>query len=159
MSSLDVASRITRFLVDLGIPCSEGEAPASTFLSGVWIEAGAVRWDPRMLTWPGDLLHEGGHLATLAPSVRAAQSGTLVVTPGDEMAAIAWSWAAAQALGLDPRVLFHSGGYKGGADSLLASFATRQPVGVALLAWYGMTTVAQFPVMGSWLREREAPTE
>ncbi|MDP2275655.1 MAG: hypothetical protein Q8K32_33210 [Archangium sp.] len=159
MSSLDVAQRITRFLVEFGIPCSAGVARGSTFLPGVWIEAGGVRWDPQVLAWPGDLLHEAGHLATLPPSMRKAQSGTLVVTPADEMAAIAWSWAARARLGLEPGLLFHSGGYKGGSESLLASFATRQPVGVPLLAWYGMTTVEQFPVMTTWLRPREAPTE
>jgi hypothetical protein len=158
VSSLDVALRITHFLVELGIPCSEGEAPASTFLPGVWLERGGVRWDAQALKWPGDLLHEAGHLATLPPSARAAQSGTLNVTPADEMAAIAWSWAAGRRLELDPRALFHAD-YKGGSDSLLASFATRQPVGVPLLVWYGMTTLEQFPAMTLWLRPREAPTE
>ncbi len=152
VSNLELALRITAFLERIGIHCSEGLAPEKTFLAGVWLEDGAVKWDSRTLEWPGDLLHEAGHLATLPPSVRNAQTGTLNVTPGDEMAAIAWSWAARAKLDLDPRVLFHGGGYKGGADSLLASFATRQPVGVPLLVWYGMTTLDVFPAMTHWLR-------
>jgi hypothetical protein len=152
VSNLELALHITRFLESIGIHCSEGQTPPKPFLAGVWLEDGAVKWDPRALEWPGDLLHEAGHLATLPPSVRNAQTGTLGVTPADEMAAIAWSWAARAKLDLDPRVLFHSGGYKGGADSLLASFATHQPVGVPLLVWYGMTTLDLFPGMTQWLR-------
>ena len=36
---------------------------------------------------------------------------------GEEMGAIAWSYAAALHIGLDPRVVFHEDGYKGAANS------------------------------------------
>lgn len=152
VSNLDVALRITAFLERIGLSCGQGVAPPKPFLPGVWLEHGGVRWDPATLEWPGDLLHEAGHLATLPPSLRGAQTGTLTVTPADEMAAIAWSWAARAELGLDPALLFHSGGYKGGSSGLIASFATRQPVGVPMLVWYGMTTLDLFPAMTRWLR-------
>jgi hypothetical protein len=44
-------------------------------------------------------------------------AGKLESTPGEEMAAIAWSYAACVHLGLEPTVVFHSDGYKGGSES------------------------------------------
>ncbi len=159
---MSVVEDIAAFLNEVGVPCRSAPLPEATFLPGLLLEAGALVFDPERLAFPGDLLHEAGHIATAAPSARTQLSGNIVGTPGDEMAAIAWSYAACMHLGLDVRVLFHPAGYKGGSESLIASFATRQPVGVPLLAWYGMTTVATgtdgaFPAMRCWLRMTEPP--
>ena len=67
----------------------------------------------------------------------------------EEMMAIAWSYAAAVHLDLDPAVVFHEGGYRGGSASLIEAFARPSPLGVPMLEWLGMTR--DFPVMTRWL--------
>ena len=167
---MEAADSIAAFLNSIGIPCRIGEIPQSTLLPGIYLEAGEIVWDPARLSHPGDLLHEAGHIATAPPSSRARMTGTLESTPADEMAAIAWSYGASVHLGLDPRVLFHADGYKGGSDSLITAFATEQPPGSPLLAWYGMTALSHedpavrarpniYPSMRTWLRMVEKPEE
>ncbi len=166
MRSTEPTDLIAGFLRSIGIPCEPGPIPATTLLPGIHIEAGGILFDRERLLFPGDLLHEAGHIATAPPSARARMQGNLDSTPGDEMAAIAWSFAAGRHLDLDPRIIFHADGYRDGSDSLLRSFATDQPVGAPLLAWYGMTSLASsphadgaavFPTMRCWLREVEDP--
>ena len=103
-----------------------------------------------------DLLHEAGHIAVTAPSLRATLGGKLEVTPGDEMAALAWSYAAALEAGIEPAVVFHEGGYKSQGEQLAAQYATGFGPGVPMLQWYRMT--AAYPRMDHWLRQVEDPT-
>jgi hypothetical protein len=79
-----------------------------------------------------------------------------------EWAAIPWSYAAALALGIDPALVFHAGGYRGHARGLLGNFAAGVPIGVHLLEDAGMTAtgpraealgVPPYPHMISWLRD------
>ena len=56
------------------------------------------------------------------------------------MAAIAWSWAALVHLRLDPAVVFHQEGYRGGSQSLIENFSMGRFVGVPMLRWMGMIT-------------------
>jgi hypothetical protein len=81
--------------------------------------------------------------------------------PGEEMAAIAWSWAAAVEIGLAPEVLFHEGGYRGGAQAMIDNFSAGRDVGVPWLAASDMTTERHrarkaggtpYPHMQRWLR-------
>lgn len=156
-----VTSQIARFLTGIGIPVRGGEVPASSFLPGLRIDRGALVVDEARLLYPGDLLHEAGHLAVLPPAARAE----VVDSPGDdgglEMAAIAWSYAAALAAGLEPAVVFHPDGYKGGAQALLDNFSQGRYIGVPLLAWMGLTVEPRraatggeepYPQMVGWLR-------
>ncbi len=79
--------------------------------------------------------------------------------PGEEMAAIAWSWAAAKAIGLAPEILFHDD-YRAGGPNLIENFSSGRDVGVPMLVWFGMTGGwkpreqgrAAFPLMDRWLR-------
>ena len=48
------------------------------------------------------------------------------------MMAIAWSYAAAVHLGLDPAVVFHEAGYRGGSGSLIENFAQERYIGVPI---------------------------
>jgi hypothetical protein len=82
-------------------------------------------------------------------------------TDGEEIAAIAWSYAAACALGLAPDVVFHPHGYKGGAAALVENFTSGRYIGVPLLQCWGMTVepgkteaqgLAPYPHMLRWLR-------
>lgn len=164
---MDVTGRMTEFLSTIGLPWRTGEVPAETFLPGITIEHGALVFDPDRLTYPGDLLHEAGHLAVMAPARRAQAHRSAGKRAAEEMMAIAWSYAAAIHLGLDPAVVFHAGGYRGGSPSLLENFAAGRYIGVPVLAWLGMTTetrrarelgVAPYPVMLKWINDRPEET-
>lgn len=81
---------------------------------------------------------------------------------------MAWSYAAAVRLGLDPAVVFHEGGYRGGAANLIASFTSSGAIGLPMLQWVGMALderqarargLPAYPAMLCWLRpEAQAPT-
>lgn len=155
--------RILPFLAEIGLVVRERPLTAPTFLPGILIERGELVIDRARLAHPGDLLHEAGHIAVVVPSRRAALDADLHSTPAEEMAALAWSYAAAVHLGLDPAGVFHAAGYRGGAESLLTAFATGQGPGVPMLQWFGLTRAhadgsgaAVFPRMSGWLRAEPA---
>jgi hypothetical protein len=118
-----------------------------------------VVYDPA-LPYPGDLLHEAGHIAVTDPALRP----TLTEVPSDpaeEMAAIAWSYAAALAAGVDPTLVFHGEGYQGGGGYLVDAMAGDLGPGVPMLHYYGMTAIPKhaaelgipaYPEMTRWLR-------
>jgi len=129
-----------------------GDIREDTFLPGIHPVSGVLRVDLDKLRWPGDLLHEGGHLALLTPDQRRQTHGDVGDDGGDEMGAIAWSYAAAVHLQLDPAIVFHPGGYRGGSAAILANFASGQPLGVPILLWRGLCQSADYPRMIRWLR-------
>lgn len=78
-----------------------------------------------------------------------------------EVEATAWAYAATVAIGLDPRVLFHAGGYFGKSEQLAFTYAAGCYPGVAGLAACGMTLVGveasargvkPYPHMVRWVR-------
>ena len=131
-----LVGRIVAFLHRVGVPVEVAALDGETFLPGIAIAAGRLRIDPSRLIWPGDLLHEAGHVAVSDPS---RPDDGVSDDPGEEMAAIAWSYAAALEIGLSPDVLFHAGGYRGGAKALIENFAEGGYVGVPMLAMWGLT--------------------
>ena len=143
--------RILEFLAGIGIEVAEEALGEDTLLPAITVRHGTVVFDPARLDQPGDLLHEAGHVAVMERPRRTALA-TVADDPGEEMAAIAWSNAAAAAIGLDPRVVFHDAGYRGDGAWLAESFAQSPPFGVPLLAWYGMTDATSYPRMTRWLR-------
>ena len=158
--------RILAFVSEIGLTVQQRQLPSSTFLPGILIEGGTIVVDPATLAHPGDILHEAGHLAVSLPSQRPKLSDNLQTGAGEEMAAIGWSYAAALHLGLDPAVVFHPAGYKGGSASLLENFAAGRYLGVPLLQWYGVTRERDdgsgrpvYPKMSSWLRAEPAPVD
>ena len=56
-------------------------APIShpSVLPGITIEAGTLIIDAGKLLYPGDILHEAGHLATASPEVREGMTGTCLI--------------------------------------------------------------------------------
>jgi hypothetical protein len=153
--SPDVA-RITAFLSGIGIAVTSAELPDS-FLPGLAIDGGGLLVDEARLEYPGDLLHEAGHIAMAPASVRPSLSGSLDDVPGLdtatlEWAAIPWSYAAALEAGIDPAVVFHDGGYHGHSAGLLRNFEVGVPIGLHLLVDAGMTAPGEFPRMLRWLR-------
>jgi hypothetical protein len=151
-----LAARIVSFLVEIGIAVREEPLSGPTFLPGLTIHRGALVIDESRLLYPGDILHEAGHLAVLTPSARAAADGDVGDDAGMEMAAIAWSYAAALHIGLDPSVVFHADGYRDASETLLENFAAGRYFGVPILQWAGMTAASgarPFPSMQRWLRD------
>jgi hypothetical protein len=159
-----LTASITAFLRAIGLDVRPGSTPEGTFLPGIWIERGAIIFDETRLRFPGDLLHEAGHLAVAAPSRRPTITGNVGADPAEEMMAIAWSYAAAVHLQLDPAVVFHNEGYRGGSASLIENFQQGRWFGVPMLEWLGMAydsarapdyQVEPYPHMVHWLRNRD----
>src|SRR5438132_8341641 len=123
--------RLIRFIREIGIEVREAALDESCLLPGLDIRGGAVVVEHPRWLHPGDILHEAGHLAVAAPEARSAER--LSPNGGDEMAAIAWSYAAAVHLGLPAGVVFHAAGYRGGAESLVENFEAGHYFGVPLL--------------------------
>lgn len=147
------AAKIAAFITGIGIPIRKGELSATTFLPGIDVAHGGLLVDePRML-YCGDMLHETGHLAVLTPEARNVERPDLSGDGSAEMAAIAWSWAAAMHLDIDPRIVFHDHGYggDGGGAAIVDNFRANRFFGVPVLQWMGMTI--HYPKMCKWLRD------
>ena len=159
MSDLEMIDRLADHARSLGVAVEFGDVPdGSSFLAGVTVRDGTLVIDRERLPWPGDILHEAAHIATAPPSRRGALNGKLTVTPAEEMAALAWSYAAAVAAGIDPHIVFHEGGYRNGGAHLVSQYASGMPPGgpgAPMLQWWGMTTT--FPGMTHWIRQTEDP--
>ncbi len=150
---------IVVFLDEIGLPVRFTEITELTFVPGIRIENGQLTADePRML-YPGDLLHEAGHLALLPADQRAAITGDVGGDGGFEMGAIAWSYAAALHLRIDPVVVFHPDGYRGASQSLLEAFNAGSYIGLPILQWLGLAArptqveadgAAPYPRMLKW---------
>ena len=156
----DVTDAILAFLRSIGIEVRESTLEAPTFLPGITIERGVLLYDPVRLQYPGDLLHEAGHIAFTPARDRRALSAHATGDLGEEIAAIAWSYAALVHLGIDPAIVFHEGGYRGSSRAFIENFATGHYAGVPMLAWAGMaaektrgtTPEIAYPRMLQWLR-------
>jgi hypothetical protein len=154
-----LTERLVAFVRGIGIEVRTATLPGKTVLPGLDIRHGAILVDEARMTHPGDILHEAGHLAVTDPAERNAP--TLSPTGGDEMTSIAWSYAALRHLELDPAIVFHDDGYKGGAASIIENFTAGRYFGVPLLQLYGMALkpnratasgVEPYPHVLRWLR-------
>jgi hypothetical protein len=154
------ANIILDWLQQIGLTVRFAPLGADTFLPGVTLEPGGLIVDPERLLYPGDLLHEAGHLATMLPAQRTSTGSNAGSDMGDEIAAQTWSYAAAVHLRLSPEIVFHATGYKGAAKTLIQIYRDGN-AGVPLLQWMGLTldptraaaiSVAPYPHMIRWLR-------
>jgi hypothetical protein len=163
-----VTDRVIDFLREIGIEVEPAQLAASDcFLPGIRLDRGRLLYDDAALAWPGDLLHEAGHVAVAPPQVRGLLSGAAEL-PGVDMgrlehAAVAWSYAAALAIGIDPALVFHEGGYRGRSPGILRTFTLGVYPGANLLEDAGMTATgpraealgtAPYPHMIEWLRAK-----
>lgn len=161
-----VLARIVAFLQAVGIPVREASLGDDAFLPGVRVEDGGLLFDRARLRWPGDLLHEAGHLAVLPAARRAAMSDDLAghedVPHAGEIEATAWAYAATVAIGLAPTVLFHEGGYHGKSASLAMTYSMGVYPGAHGLVQAGLAAVGAdaaarglptYPTLLRWLRE------
>lgn len=145
------AIRICAFLESIGISVAVQPITASTLLTGMTVTNGGIVVDREQPCWSGDLLHEAGHIA-VTPAEHRTKLSQVSNDSGEEMAAIAWSVAAAKSCSVPLDILFHAEGYKGGSESMIEAFSNGNGFGTPLLAWYGMTSEASFPEMTRWLR-------
>ncbi len=156
---------IVDFLSSIGIAVQPGALSDDTFLPALRITGGGLVYDAQRLRWPGDLLHEAGHIAITPASQRAGLNDALdghdAAPHAGEVEAIAWSWAALVHLGLPPELLFHPEGYKGQSAGLMRTYSMGIYPGAAGLARAGMSSadaasaakgVTQYPAMHRWLR-------
>ena len=161
-----LTATIVEFLTAIGIEVVPVSLTQDSFLPGIAVDNGKLLVDESKLTYPGDLLHEAGHLAVAPSSVRPRLHGEVII-PGANMDAVevqvtAWAYAAVVHLGLDPKVLFHGGGDKGKSEGLIITYSLGVYPGVAGLQAAGMTAspdhartlaVAPYPHMLKWLRD------
>lgn len=156
-----VVLRIAQFLASIGIAVRAGDLPLNTFLPGIIIDRGTLVIDEDRLTYPGDLLHEAGHLALMPAEDRANAGPDAGKDDGFEMAATAWSFAAAIEMKLPLEIVFHDGGYRGNSRAIIENFTRGRYFGVPILAWLDMTvdpikpavlSIPPFPNMRRWLR-------
>ena len=165
MHHADHYRAIVDFIAGIGLDIVEETLSANTFLPGVALHDGGLVVDPAKLVWPGDLLHEAGHLAVLPAAIRGRANDDLAEEAGiehaSELEAMAWAWAAVIELGLPPEVLIHEGGYNGKSRDLLQMYAFGVYPGLQGMCAAGMTAApgfapeplpVRYPQMLRWLR-------
>lgn len=162
----DLTNKIADFLTEIGIVLIPAKLDTQTFLPGILVRDGKLLVDEEKLTFPGDLLHEAGHLAVAPANLRSSLSDEVILPDVNldvlEVQSIIWSYAACVHLGIDPRIVFHESGYKGRSESLLFNFGLGVFIGLSGLEENGMAFserkalefgVSPFPQMQKWLRD------
>lgn len=160
MSNYKLTTEITKildFLQKIGIKVIEKELPINTFLPGITIGSNCIEIDFEKLLYPGDILHEAGHLA-ITPRLQRDFIGTENMTEewpsqGDEIVTMLWSYAALRYLDLPIEYVFHPNGYKNQSSWLIENYTNQNYIGLPLLEWMGMTSKESFPLMYKWLRD------
>jgi len=147
-----VCRQIVDFLLSIGIRVVATEVTGPTILPGIRISGGTLLVDEARLEWPGDLLHEAAHIALTAAGQRSALNDDTGGDGGQEIGSLAWSWAAVCHLGIDPEIVFHSGGYRGGSQAIIENFRGGHYIGVPFLRWTGLAS-SNYPRMVKWLRD------
>lgn len=163
------------FVRSIGIPVEvteESAALAGGFLPEIQVANGGLVVDVTRV-FPGDILHEAGHLAVIPAVFRAKASGHLEVVhatmshylqthiddlmsspedpvcrgimQSDDPEATAWQYAAAQAIGLPDEWLFPKDAFDGDAASILAALRARQYLGINGLQAAGWTVCRRSP--------------
>lgn len=147
---------IYSFLNSIGIEIIELPLPNDTFLPGITLKGNAILVDPDQLKYPGDILHEAGHIAvteeTLRPLIGTDEMDKNWPSVGDEIATIIWSYAASHHLNLPLEFVFHPNGYKNDSEWLIEQFSNNTYVGLPLLEWMGLCESSKFPEMKKWIR-------
>ncbi|SOE20031.1 hypothetical protein SAMN06298216_0532 [Spirosomataceae bacterium TFI 002] len=154
------------FLKQIGIPFRLEKIKSEQFLPGILISNGSLIIDVDQLLFPGDIMHEAGHIALAPPEIRNSLNNQIDKQLDFDMAthelmAVLWSYAAAVEAKIPPIVVFHPEAYKGESEFLIQSFEQGNYNGLPMLQWLGMTYDEQkaianntkpFPHMISWLR-------
>lgn len=152
----DITETIINFLRSIKINVVENKLSTGTFLPGLLISANTIFVDREKLKYPGDLLHEAGHIAVteehIRPLIGTPEMDEDWPTDGDEIATILWSYAASCKLNLDLEIVFHLGGYKNESEWLIEQFTNKNYIGLPYLEWMSLCTKEDFPNMIKWMR-------
>nr|WP_315222906.1 hypothetical protein [uncultured Flavobacterium sp.] len=157
--------KILLFLDEIGLQTIEKKLE-NTFLPGLSLGPDCLYIDFEKLLYPGDILHEAGHLA-VATSEERKLAGTPEMSPewppqSEEIGAILWSFAAANHLELPLEFVFHPNGYKNASEWFISNFSNKSYIGLPFLQWIGLTLGEEkaseekkesFPIMQKWLRD------
>jgi hypothetical protein len=154
------------FLDEIGVELLFDQTAGGDFLPGLSIHAGKLIVDKQKLLYPGDILHEAGHIAVVPAAERSTLNADAIAArpqrEAEEMCTIAWSYAAAVHLKLEPAFVFHEDGYKGGGNSIAENFIAGRYIGLPMLQWIGLAAdeknaaeldVPAYPAMIKWLRD------
>lgn len=157
---------VLHFLDQIGVKVIERELLHTTFLPGLDLGPGCIYVDYDRLKYPGDMVHEAGHLAVTPSSQRAligsAEQDKDWPPKGEEIAAILWSFAVARELDLPLDFVFHDDGYKDDSAWLIETFEAGNYIGLPFLEWAGLSLgnaraekegKEAFPAMVRWMRE------
>ncbi len=158
--------KIICFLNEIGIKTIYGTLERDTFLPGICIENGGIIIDKEKLKYPGDILHEAGHIAVVETNLRNTLCENDIALrsnrDAEEMMAIAWSFAVCKHLDIDAGFVFHDQGYQNGGSSIADNFNEGRYFGVPMLQWTGMALenineqnidLPIYPKMLKWLRD------
>lgn len=167
----------------VGFRVDEGVRYATTFNKGIWLEGDLeIVYDPEE-AHAGDLLHDVGHLATLPSCIRRyVRPGDIeefvrgpirsyfeshpnaMAHPEDPVAraclqagdseAIAWSYAAAKAAGLDPWITCEKGfSDPDDADKVLYGLKRGAYLGINGLRASGfIESIGDYPELKMWMQ-------
>ena len=163
-NNIDILDKCIAFLHTIGIRTAFEKINTECFLPGLMIRNGIIVIDIDSLLYPGDILHEAGHIAVVPPEMRSSLDQQSITTSknreAEEMMAIAWSFAACIHLQIDPHIVFHEQGYKGDGKNIVDNFQNGRFIGTPMLQWCGMTIEPKnkkedlpvYPSMIKWLR-------
>jgi hypothetical protein len=157
MTENDDFEKAISFINDIGIEIKFTRlTDQECFLPGLLIDRGCILVDTINLQSPGDILHEAAHISLTHTSERKTISADEICKSmnreAEEMACIAWSYAACIYLEIDPHFVFHSKGYKGNGETIVEDFNSGKYSGVPVLQWFNMTDEENYPSMTSWQR-------
>lgn len=157
--------KVLTFLNEIGIDVVEKELESS-FLPGLELGPNCLYIDFEKLLYPGDILHEAGHLAVTTSAEREIAGTDKMASDwpsqGEEMGAILWSFAAAKYLQLPIEFVFHPNGYKNESEWLISNFTNENYIGLPFLEWIELSLGKEratkegkesFPKMLKWLRD------
>lgn len=157
--------KVVQFLEEIKINVIEKEL-GNTFLPGLELGPNCIYIDYEKLLYPGDILHEAGHLAVTTSAERKLVGTTEIPsewpTQGDEIAAILWSYGALHYLELPLEFVFHPNGYRDQSQWFISNFSSGTYMGLPLLEWMGLCLGKEkaekekkspFPAMQKWLRD------
>ena len=159
MFSDPLVARMAAFLGSIGIPVLPASSLLPANFPGLDIQYGCVLVDESRVVHAGDILHEAGHVAMTKEAARNVLR--LEPTGGEELASMAWSYAAAMHLSLGAETVFYPESYLNCGDALIESFAKGSYVGVPLMQAWGMAVEPKnaaargetpYPHMLRWLR-------
>lgn len=162
---IDHTRTILNFLTEIELAFELQPITEKTFLPGLILKHGVLLIDKDKLLFPGDILHEAGHVAVCEPIFRECLKGNIFKNGllvgrekqamyGEEMAATAWAVAAAKHLSIPLDIIFHSDSYRGANNTLINDFESGNGFGFPLLqAWQMTCPEAGYPNMVKWIRD------